>query len=263
MLAEDRLEQIVSLVNARGSVSASELVDCLGASESTVRRDLTRLAEEGRIVKVHGGATALKRTIVARDQTVSSRHALHADAKRVIARHAAALIGPDDFVYLDAGSTTGCMVEFITETRATYVTNSLAIASGLLARGCRVLVPGGELKPITEALVGEQTAAMLRRLHFTLGFFGANGVAADAGFTTPEVAEAHIKETAFRQTLHPYVLADASKFQVVSPVTFAAFEDADVICDSAPEPYAGFENVTVAATDAHGAHAGRAHEASR
>ena len=248
MLAEDRLEKIVSLVNEHGSITATELMQLLDASESTIRRDLTRLAQLGRIVKVHGGATAVNRTVVSADQTVYEKYSVHLEEKTAIARFAATLIGPDDFVYIDAGSTTERLVDFITETRATYFTNSISVAHTLLSKGCRVLVPAGELKPVTEALVGEQTVETLRRYHFTVGFFGANGATPDEGFTTPETGEALVKSTALVQTLRPYVLCDSSKFSMVSPVTFADFDDATVVTDTLPSGLEDYANIIVAPT---------------
>ena len=246
MLAEDRLEKIVALVNEHGSITATDLMQLLDASESTIRRDLTRLAQMGRIVKVHGGATAVTRTVVSSDQTVYEKYSVHLEEKTAIARFAATLIGPDDFVYIDAGSTTERLVDFITETRATYFTNSISVAHALLSRGCRVLVPAGELKPVTEALVGEQTVDTLRRYHFTIGFFGTNGATPDEGFTTPETGEAPVKATALTQTLRPYVLCDSSKFSMVSPVTFADFDDATVVTDVLPADLEEYTNIIVA-----------------
>ena len=248
MLAEDRLEKIVALVNEHGSITATDLMQLLDASESTIRRDLTRLAQLGRIVKVHGGATAVNRTVVSADQTVYEKYSVHLEEKTAIARFAAALIGPDDFVYIDAGSTTERLVDFITETRATFFTNSISVAHTLLSKGCRVLVPAGELKPVTEALVGEQTVETLRRYHFTVGFFGANGATPDEGFTTPETGEALVKSTALAQTLRPYVLCDSSKFSMVSPVTFADFDDATVVTDALPSGLEEYANIIVVST---------------
>lgn len=248
MLAEDRLEKIVALVNEHGSITATDLMQLLDASESTIRRDLTRLAQLGRIVKVHGGATAVNRTVVSADQTVYEKYSVHLEEKTAIARFAAALIGPDDFVYIDAGSTTERLVDFITETRATFFTNSISVAHTLLSKGCRVLVPAGELKPVTEALVGEQTVETLRRYHFTVGFFGANGATPDEGFTTPETGEALVKSTALAQTLRPYVLCDSSKFSMVSPVTFADFDDATVVTDAVPSGLEEYANIIVVST---------------
>lgn len=251
MLAEERLNRIVAAVDERGTVTSAELMELLNASESTVRRDLTRLAQEGRIVKVHGGAasagaTAVRRTVVSVDQAVGERHELHLAEKRRIARFAATLIEPSDFVYIDAGSTTGCLADAITERSATYVTNSVEIAHALFEKGCRVLMPAGEIKTATGALVGEQTVETLRRFRFTIGFFGTNGATPDSGFTTPELGEALVKETALAHTLKPYVLCDSSKFSAVSPVAFAAFDDAVVITDTVPGELDGCSNVIVA-----------------
>ncbi|WP_066833282.1 DeoR/GlpR family DNA-binding transcription regulator [Collinsella ihumii] len=252
MLAEDRLQTIVNLVNEHGSMTANELMERLDASESTVRRDLTRLAQMGRIVKVHGGATAVARTVVASDQSVNERHGVNTEAKTAIARRAASLISPDDFVYIDSGSTTERLVDFITETHATYLTNSIANAHALLVKGCRVLVPAGELKQVTEALVGEQTVEALRRYRFTIGFFGTNGATPDEGFTTPETGEAVVKSIALSRTLRPFVLCDSSKFSVVSPVAFADFDDATVITESIPPELADAANIICAAVGQDG-----------
>lgn len=251
MLAEERLNRIVAVVDERGTVTSAELMELLNASESTVRRDLTRLAQEGRIVKVHGGAasagaTAARRTVVSVDQAVGERHELYLAEKRRIARFAATLIGPSDFVYIDAGSTTGCLADAITEHSATYVTNSVEIAHALFEKGCRVLMPAGEIKTVTGALVGEQTVETLRRFRFTIGFFGTNGATPETGFTTPEVGEAFIKEVALKQTLRPFVLCDSSKFSNVSPCAFAAFDAATIITDSAPDDLADQGDIVIA-----------------
>lgn len=75
---------------------------------------------------------------------------------------------------------------------------------------------GGMVKPVTEAVVGEDAIASLERLHFTLGFWGTNGISLSAGFTTPELSEAKVKEVSIAHTQSPYVLADATKFDQVS-----------------------------------------------
>ena len=80
------------------------------------------------------------------------------------------MIGDNDFVYLDAGTSVGYMVEFLAEKRAAFVTNAVAHAQRLAAQGNRVLLIGGELKSSTEAVVGAQAIELLRKYHFTKGF---------------------------------------------------------------------------------------------
>ena len=235
MIAEERLGLIVSAVNERGTVSVPELMDMLDASESTIRRDLLKLDSQGRLNKVHGGATRIRNEYVVSDQSLAGRQTLHMEEKRAIAAYAATLISQDDFVFIDGGTTTECLVDAITETRATYLTNSLPHAQRLLAKGCRTLLPGGEVKPTTEVLVGAETVNTIRRYHFTIGFWGTNGAGLETGYTTPEFSEAAVKQISLEHTVRPYILADSSKFSKISLITFAEFNDASVVTDRLPK----------------------------
>lgn len=236
MLARERQDIIIRLVRERGSVITSELMAMLGASESTVRRDLEVLDKQHQLSRVRGGATAAvsRARLVLHDASVAQKRDVNTVAKRAIGVRAASLVGPDDFVYIDAGTSTMQLAEAITQTEATYFTNSIPHAQLLLAKGCKTYLPGGMVKPLTEALVGEATIASLENLHFTLGFWGTNGISREAGFTTPEYSEAKVKEVSMVHTLRRYVLADQSKFDQVSLVTFASFEDATILTDQLP-----------------------------
>lgn len=229
MIAEERHTRILTLVNDRGVCTVPELMKALDASESTIRRDLVKLDRMGRLNRVHGGATRVREKYVVSDQSFVGRHALHMEEKRTIASYAKNLIEPDDFVFIDGGTTTECLVDAIEETRAIYLTNSLPHAQRLLAKGCRTLLPGGEVKPVTEVLVGAETVNTIRRYHFTVGFWGTNGVGIESGYTTPEFSEAAVKTISIEQTVRPYVLADPSKFSKISLITFAEFSGATVI----------------------------------
>lgn len=245
MLAEERRREILSLVEQKRSVTVEELTKLLCASESTVRRDLSVLSRQGRLNKVHGGATAIDRQYILADQSVSEKSQENADEKRMIARYAAGLIAKNDFVYIDAGTTTDRLIDCIEEVHASFMTNSIKHAEKLALKGCRVVVPEGELKIISEAIVGPQTAASLRKYHFTKGFFGTNGVTDDTGFTTPEIDEAMVKRAAMEQCATAFVICDSSKFEQVSPVTFAAFEDAYIITDRVKDPkYTKYQHIT-------------------
>ncbi len=244
MIAEERLARIVEMVERRGTASVSELASALSISESTIRRDLDKLDQAHRLVKVHGGATAREAAHLTRDLTLLERHGLHDEEKRAIAEYAAGLIGPDDFVYVDAGTSTEALVARITETRALYVTDSVSHAMALAARGCRVTVLGGELKSATEALVGPDAIASLERYHFTLGFWGSNGITEDAGYTTPDRSEAQVKQASMERAERRYVLSDASKFGRTSRVSFAPFASAQILtAGDVPQEYRGLANV--------------------
>ena len=154
MLAEERFQKILELVKEQKSVTVQELTERLHISESTVRRDLTVLHDRGALRKVHGGATAVDMEYAAKDESVTVRQNLNQEEKTRIGKYAASLVEPGDFVYLDAGTTTEAMVEYMTCREAVYVTNGILHAAKLAQKGCRVLVPGGEVKESTLALVG-------------------------------------------------------------------------------------------------------------
>ncbi len=246
MLTEQRHEIILQLLNEQGSVTVNELKLLLKSSESTIRRDLNTLDEEGKLTKVFGGAVLKDQDFSTVELSVTQKSSVNAVEKQKIAQYAASLIQPDDFVYIDAGTTTEYMIDFLTEKGATYVTNAVTHARKLALAGFKVIQIGGELKGITEAVVGNQAILTLEKMNFNKGFFGTNGISRHRGFTTPDFNEAMVKETAFGHSHDRYVLADSSKFDEISSVTFGQFEDAVVITDEkAVGTYGKCANVTV------------------
>ena len=244
MLAEERFREIQKYVESHGTVTVQELTDLLNTSESTVRRDLTELHKRGTLIKVHGGATTVGTSVRTRDEELSVRRDRNTEEKHKIAAYAAELIEADDFVYLDAGSSVDIMIDYLTQADAVYVTNSIGHAQKLLQKGFRVILIGGELKAITEAIVGADAISGLRKYNFTKGFFGTNGIHPDAGYTTPDIAEAMVKEKAMEQCRECFVLADATKINQISSVTFSAFEDAKLLTIGiADEKYKKYKNV--------------------
>lgn len=229
MLTQERHSVIVQLVEAHGAASIQDLADALGASESTIRRDLLILHKQGRLHKVHGGATALREKKRMAEYPDFIRKEENSNEKQRIAKRAASFISDYDLVFLDAGTTTGCMADYITAQNITLVTNGLLLAKRLAERGFSVIVTGGQAKPTTEALVGGYAVSHLQQYHFTIGFFGANGISPEYGYTTPDADEAVVKTTAMAHCRRRYLLADSSKFGVVSSVTFAEIGQATII----------------------------------
>lgn len=100
-----------------------------------------------------------------------------------------------------------------------------------------MLLVGGTLKHSTEAVIGTTAVLTLKEYHFSVGFFGTNGVSRKAGFTTPDANEALVKKTALEQCKKVYMLCDHSKFHVVSSVTFASITAATILTDERMEEY--------------------------
>ncbi len=236
MLGADRKTLIVKLVNERQSITISELVDFLDTSKSTIRRDLNELDREGKLVKVFGGARSCEDTsnLVARDDYFTVRSTQNLEAKLRIGKYAANLVEDDDLVFIDAGTSTYMMIEFLIDSKATFVTNGLKQAQALAAAKLNAYLLGGVLKSDTEAVVGGEAVRSLWRYNFTKGFFGTNGVTAERGYMTPEPAEGSVKEMALSKSREAYVLCDHSKFGNRSMVTFAPIEKAIIITDKKP-----------------------------
>lgn len=245
MLTEERLLEILRLVNEKGSITNRELMQLLGASESTIRRDITMLAAEGALQKVHGGAISKQGGFKAVDDDISIRRTSMREEKYALASRAAEMITDEDFVYIDAGTTTECLVELLKPSGAVFVTNALLIAKALAEKGFDVYLPGGKFKAVTGALVGSEAVEAIGGYNFTKGFFGTNGISASCGFTTPDPREAAVKRAAIKKCKSAYVLATTDKFNKISPVEFAKSTDAAVICSECPKGFEEFTAITV------------------
>ena len=220
MLAEERFSQILALLAEKRTATVQELCEALNVSESTIRRDLLELDRQGRVNKVHGGATLPSSQFRADEPTMEAKETLAVSQKNTIAKAAAALIQADDFVYLDAH----------------YVTNGIAHARLLAQKGCRVFVPGGLLRPQTEAIIGAAAMAALQQYNFTKAFLGANGIDLVAGFTTPDPEEAAVKACAARRAHEVWFLADDTKFGSIYPAVIAGLQNGSILTNRCPDP---------------------------
>lgn len=128
------------------------------------------------------------------------------------------------------------MIPFIKETQAVFVTNAISHAKLLAEKGCRVYLLGGEFKSQTEAIVGEEAMEMLSKYNFTKGFWGTNGISVSKGYSTPEIKEAMVKKYSMKNCKRCYILADASKFDQLSSVKFADFEQATILTTELCKP---------------------------
>lgn len=229
MLSQERYGIILDTLYHQGNVTLQELMDKLSTSESTVRRDLQTLEDTGRLRRVHGGAILQENTIVNKEDSVSSKRRMHVEEKKRIGKKAASFIEPDDFIYIDAGTTTEAMCRWIDQKDAMYMTDSITHAKILADKGLKVFIPGGQFKAETEAIIGMVAVEFLEKYNFTKGFFGTNAISTDGKLTTPDINEAMIKKKAMAQCQKVFVVSDTSKFSRLNQVTFARVEDVTIV----------------------------------
>ena len=162
MLAEERFALILDLLAEKRTATVQELCEALNASESTIRRDLTELDRQGRLNKVHGGATLPNGQFLADEPTMAAKESLAVSQKQSIAEAAAALINAEDFVYVDAGTSTLAMVRAL---------NGPALEA---QRHCSCAAAGAEKLPCLPA--GRAAAPQNRGHHRRSGCHGAAAV---------------------------------------------------------------------------------------
>ena len=234
MLARHRQSLILQAVRNDGSARVSDLTHRLGVSDMTIRRDLEVLAREGLVEKVHGGAV-LPGPPASHEQGFETKLVLERPEKTAIARAAAGLVIPGTAIALGAGTTTFALAQGLLDVPGlTIVTNSVRVAN--LFSGMRgpdgtaegVVLTGG-VRTVSDALVGPIADLTVRSLHFDLLFLGCHGFDPDAGLTTANLAEAETNRTFIRVARRVVVLADHTKWGLVSLSSFARLDEVDVL----------------------------------
>jgi len=231
MLARQRQERILEEVRLTGGARVSDLVDLLGVSDMTVRRDISTLARKGLVARVHGGATALSGRS-ADEPGFAVKSGLQTHEKGAIAAAAVALVQPGDSVALSAGTTTYAVAMQLRHVPdLTVVTNSLPVAE-VLHEGARedltVVLTGGVRTP-SDALVGPVAVATLRTMHVDWLFLGVHGFDERAGFTTPNLVEAETNRALISSARQVVVTADSTKWGVVGLSSMARLDEVDVL----------------------------------
>ncbi|MCT8975440.1 DeoR/GlpR family DNA-binding transcription regulator [Clostridium sp. CX1] len=242
MLTEERHNLILELLKEKGVVKINELVEATNTSESTIRRDLTILESTNSIKRIHGGATLTKGRLI--EQTYLEKEVQSVDEKRLIGKYAASLVKDGDCIYLDAGTSTFEMIQFIDRKNIIVVTNGLKHINALVERKINSYILGGKVKETTKAVVGIDALKSLEKFRFDKSFLGINGVHLEQGFTTPDSEEAILKESAIKQSRQAFILADDSKFGEVSFVKVADLEKAMIITNSRIEDYENYSKKT-------------------
>ena len=229
MLARQRQELILEQVRTSGGARVSDLVESLGVSDMTVRRDIEALARRGLVARVHGGATSVA-VLSTQEPSFGLKSSFRMAQKEGIARAAAALVEPGASVAVSGGTTTYAVARELSRENLTVVTNSLPVAE-LMHRerpGLPVVLTGGERSP-SEALVGPVAVAALRTLHVDWLFLGVHGMDARAGFTTPDLMEAETDRALIASARRVVVTADSSKWGLVGLSSIARLDEVDVL----------------------------------
>jgi DeoR/GlpR family transcriptional regulator of sugar metabolism len=215
VLAPQRWHDLRMLIREHGVIRVEDLCRVLKVSAATVRRDLDKLDRAGVIRRVHGGAVSVESRL--EEPVFAEKTARAVREKRRIAETALTFIEPGDTIYLDGGSTVLELARLLRErTNLTVVTNSVHAAVELARRGPRLILVGGEMRRLSQTLVGPLTRLVLQELHLDKAFMGTIGFSLKEGLTTTDPSEAFTKELVMGQARQVIVMADGSKAGKVS-----------------------------------------------
>ncbi|MCX4529538.1 MULTISPECIES: DeoR/GlpR family DNA-binding transcription regulator [unclassified Streptomyces] len=244
-LAPQRRALILDIVRRDGAVRVADLVEQLGVSDMTIRRDLDVLARTGSLSKVHGGAISASVT-TGEEPPFETKAGLESRAKSAVAEAASALVKPGSVVAISGGTTSYAVAARLRDVAGlTVVTNSLPVAQLLRPTGAE-LGPAGPTLLLTggtptksASLVGPLADQAIRSLQVDLLIIGAHGVSERAGATTPNLAEAETNRALIDCATQVAVVADHTKWGVVGLSRFIALSEIDYfVSDDGLDPEA-------------------------
>ena len=216
------------MLSHKGFVSLAELVQELGVSESTIRRDLEILEEHGAIRRTHGGAVSIQDSSSQR-LAFADREMTALPQKQAIARTVAALISDNQTVIIDGGTTCYEVARALRGRRINVITNSVPIASLLSTDlATEVTLVGGYVYPRTGVALGTMAEGMLSGLHAVQLILSCAGVTREGAFNSNQMmveVERRMMEIADRVIL----AADASKFGMRAVMRLCDLTELDVI----------------------------------
>ncbi|MGA2422021.1 MAG: DeoR/GlpR family DNA-binding transcription regulator, partial [Candidatus Acidiferrum sp.] len=218
---------ILKKLRTDGQIIAKSVSKELGLSEDTIRRDLREMALQGLLQRVHGGALPASPAVV----DFGGREKIGTAAKIAIGKAAAAMIQPGQVVILDGGTSTRELVRHLPpELHATAVTHSPTIAMELVSHpGIEVLLIGGRLFKHSVVAVGAAAIEAIRQIRADTFFLGVTGIHPEAGLTTGDLEEAHIKRAFIAAAAETVVLVSSEKLNAASPYLIAPVTDASSI----------------------------------
>src|SRR6267378_738996 len=228
-----RMEHVLRLLETRDYVPVAELSESFAVSEVTVRSDLTELARQGLVARIRGGVRALQQG--QSEAGFDLRLRLEVDQKRAIARAAAAMVGDNEAVALDASTTAYYLaLELRAKRELVVVTNGLLVATALAdAPTITVIVTGGMLRLSAMSLVGDLGADVLRTTRINKGFLGARGLSLERGLMDLNPDEVRIKQEMADACEQVYGILDGTKWHRSALLSFASLDDVHgVVTDS-------------------------------
>ncbi len=228
LVSNFRQQEILELARKEGKVTVDGLAEIYDVTVQTIRRDLSELAETGRLERVHGGAVIPSGVV---NIVYNERRRLNEDGKRAIAAACAASIPDGASVFMNIGTTTEAVArELLDHENLLVVTNNLNIANTLAANhSCEIILTGGVLRRADGGLVGGLTAEMVKQFKFDFSVLGCSAIDEDGDLLDFDGQEVLVSRSAIQRSRNVMVVADHHKFQRKAPLTICSLADVTVL----------------------------------
>ena len=231
-MKKNREQELLSRLALVQRISLSEAMELFQTSESTIRRLFTKLEQEGKVIRTHGGIQNVTRSIA--DYSFEHGARTNIEKKTAIARQACQYLVDGDVIFCDSGTTIQCFcVELVARLQKEPLsiqiyTNSLANLE-ILSAYLPVSLVGGIYRVNRKDFCGYLTEQALSRVYFTKSFLGADGCVDAQHFTTTDFETARMNEVAIHNSEQVFLLADASKFSQSSHIAYVEASKLDTV----------------------------------
>ena len=226
---DQRTIKLLEMLRSRQRLDITSVTSELKISEATARRLFIKLEKDGKLIRVHGGIQMAPQLNHDYSFQLSATQQIH--EKETIGKFAAEMVNSGDQIFLDAGTTTLKMAEFLslriqtgTLKKITVITNSLSLMHNL-AEHCEVILVGGRIRPQRHDVYGPLTRQILSQFNFDKVFFGVDAVSPKGELMTTDTETAEVNSMFLQRTRKAYVLTDARKLNRTSLVTFAMLKN--------------------------------------
>lgn len=207
MLKNERMKQIMELLERSSTLRIGQIAKVLYVSEATVRRDVDAMETEGLLKRVYGGVTLKKE-----DMPLTLRKFQHADEKDVIGKRAAELVKDGQTIFIDSSSTALHMLPYLMHRRdMMIISNSQKVMETFASTDNKLILTGGEFMPQNLAYVGEHACRSLEMYRPQLVFFSSQGIDSTGEITDVSLRETALRRAAINRGVEIVFLCDSSK----------------------------------------------------
>lgn len=237
MLKTKRIERIQEYILEHETVSLDELTTVFNVSKNTIRRDVQQLVERGKIKKVYGGVAVNDvNDAHAPLESFNKRQTRNQEQKETIAKAAADLVEDGDIIYIDSGTTTLEMVEYLQTKQVTVITNNLDfITHALPYPNLNVISTGGVVNRETKSFVSFKNTDLLKAYNINKAFMASTGISITNGVTHSSPLESEIKQAVVKRSSKVYLMVDQHKFDKYALITYCGLNEIDyIVTDTNP-----------------------------